>query len=135
MDHKPQALPTPEEARRAWIEDLRSGKHKQGREALHKITEEGDEFCCLGRGCVVAINQGWIEIEVESNRDSVESNRELVQYGGQWGYLPSVVRVLYGLAGRDGCFEEDSLAGLNDRGRTFAEIAAVIEAEPEGLLA
>jgi hypothetical protein len=36
------------EAKKAWLEALRSGRYKQGQ---GKLRREGDEFCCLGVLC------------------------------------------------------------------------------------
>ena len=37
------------ERKAEWLQDLRSGKFKQGRKYLHSVDDQGNEnFCCLG---------------------------------------------------------------------------------------
>lgn len=103
-----------------WVEAPRSGKYAQGVGQLRK----GTRYCCLGVACDL--------------------------YGGTWQKpgadahyfdLPSPVKKWLGLASSDGsyghrCGYRTSLLMDNDvQGRTFAEIADIIESEPKGLFA
>lgn len=37
-----------------WVEDLRSGKYRQGKKTLRAETENGYVYCCLGVACETA---------------------------------------------------------------------------------
>ena len=106
-----------------WVEALRSGKIKQSQGHL----AEGDGRCCLGVLCDLAIKAGVIP-----------------RYSPSSCFLPQEVTDWAGLNGRDGSYERNgaqfTLAEDNDgnkhagiAGKTFAEIADIIESEPKGL--
>lgn len=90
--------------KKKWIKALRSGKYKQGIEGL-KIDFEpnGVRYCCLGVLCEVTGNA---------------QNRDMTGLG-------------YPSKGNDFCglpwAKQQQLAALNDDGKTFEEIAKVIE--------
>lgn len=113
---------TPKEARELWAQALESGKYEQGRARLTVVEEwEGVAYhCCLGVACVLAVEHGVVDH----------------YHGGDAGLgaYPEI-RAWLGLRGSLGDLDEGgSLAGMNDGGRTFSEIAATIRAEPEGLV-
>ena len=110
---------------REWIEVLRSGKYPQGRERLR--TTNG--FCCLGVACDAFNDHIW----------------RAAAGGSDWRYLgagidlPKPVMDAYRLRRPDGQYTGEggyaaSLAGDNDAGKTFAEIADLIERELEAAL-
>lgn len=120
------------EARAAWVEALRSGVYKQGKNYLH----EGDTYCCLGVACDLyrryESGPGWRD--EDTDEDGFPAN----SYMGEAGVLPATVRDWLGLGDECGCHvvskvQGRSLSGLNDQGNTFEEIADVIEAAPDGL--
>lgn len=92
-----------------WVAALRSGKYGQCRSRL-KLGS--NLFCCLG----VAENV------VLGNRRRSGAH-----------FLSEGSRKALGLRSVTGWFNGQSLAQLNDSGSTFAEIADIIESEPEGL--
>lgn len=112
------------EHRRLWVNELRSGKHRQARNQLRAAD---GSMCCLGVACEVSglghWDNGW--------------------YLGNSGMLPDIVRQWLGLASSCGTWNREVAGGAghnalsdhNDRGKTFAEIADLIESEPPGLLA
>jgi len=51
------------EFKAAWLAALRSGEYKQGRNYLR----DGDGFCCLGVACDVALKQGLVPGEWDTN--------------------------------------------------------------------
>ena len=111
------------EVRKLWVEALRSGEYKQGKYNLHKK----DEFCCLGVLCELAVKEGVTNV-TKSGVDFL--------YEGHSISLPNSVVSWSGLRDRCGQFGKTSLMALNDymeKGRSFSEIADVIESEPEGL--
>ena len=106
--------------RKLWVEALRSGKYRQGKNVLRTSS---DEMCCLGvladiSGCKWARDgQGW-------------------RANGEDNSAPFRAMAFVGLAGSEGEIEYgDPLSYLNDNGASFIEIAAIIESEPEGLFA
>lgn len=112
---------TPEEARALWIEALRSGRFKQGKGRLARVEEAGVEYCCLGVGCEVYIEQG------RGLRKKLSGGGYL--YGDCGGTLPEIVRDWLGLEDSTGTLvdRKRNLAGRNDSGATFEEIALLIE--------
>ena len=116
---------TAKEWRRKWVEALRSGEYRQTTGTLRGISDGG--FCCLGVLCEISKTGEW------------------VQDDGSWRYagphhsdhatLSKPLQQLVGLRNQTGRISRS--AGLtimnDDDGKSFAEIADVIEAEPEGL--
>ena len=92
-----------------WVTALRSGKYPQG---FGRLMKHG-AFCCLGVAASICpdAEPGWV-------------NRSL---------LPPEVQGWLNLGSWDGAFQHATLANLNDQENTFAEIADIIESEPEGL--
>jgi hypothetical protein len=102
---------------RMWVNALRSGAFTQGKGSLRNQSA----YCCLGVACVLAEKEGVI------------SPTEWIGHS----YLPSRVRDWLGLQERAGFISSmnTSLAYLNDRNKSFKEIADVIESDPKGLFA
>ena len=122
-----------------WIKALRSGKYKQGRRLL-RTTD--DKFCCLGVLCDVMKIPCWEYPKINADDQS------LVYHFGEKadskktyaGLLPPMAINKAGMKSEDGtfCSEEErntfkkkygavTLVGMNDSGKTFEEIANVIE--------
>jgi hypothetical protein len=105
-----------------WVEALRSGKYPQGR---HALCREG-KFCCLGVKCEL---EGLAKKIVSEDSDvvycdttaSLPDQSESYYILGSNGLIPDCASVTLGVAMRL------TLAGLNDKGATFEEIAFVIE--------
>ena len=113
-----------------WVEALRSGEYDQANGALRN----GDGFCCLGVACDLA------RVELGTEWEESDDGAARLAGSSSFGYLPVGVQRWLGLASNDGSFwpgggGTETLASLNDDGKTFSEIAAVIESEPEGLFA
>ena len=99
-----------------WVAALRSDEYEQSKGRLRRV----DGFCCLGVACELAVREGII-----------------AEYSGVHGGLTFYPEVMIALnlttdAGGYGAYDS-ALATDNDRGLTFAEIADIIESEPEGL--
>lgn len=118
-------MKTPEEARAAWVEALRSGEYKQGKRYL---ANDG-KYCCLGVACELAIKDG---VPIERGE---ESGRAF--YAGDDATLAFPIREWLGLDTSEGGYRRNghdtSLAKRNDDGATFEQIATIIESAPEGL--
>jgi hypothetical protein len=104
------------EIKAKWIADLRANPDLQGRTYLRR-TRDG-KFCCMGRLCEI--------MGIEFNHDiegyifySVIENSPFSRNG----QIPITVLGRFFLTEKD----QDTLIGMNDRGKTFAEIADWIE--------
>ena len=110
-----------------WVAALRSGEFAQGQHFLRKH----DNYCCLGVACELyrreTGNGEWWQV-TQGKYTFISDSYEFVTV------LPSTVAYWLGLHTEAGEFGvEDSLADMNDTGKTFDEIADVIESEPVGL--
>lgn len=118
---------SPEEARQNWVEALRSGEYEQGKAVLRT----GDNrYCCLGVACDLLRKLEGIGHWDTSTLDFVVSSRE---NGGVFekrsGSLPLVACKWLGGVSHCGRLNDGSnyLDALNDEGKTFSEIANLIE--------
>ena len=113
-----------------WVAALRSGAYSQVTGAL---TYGGNGYCCLGVLCQMAANEGATH-RFESEHGGVYtygSSRD----NADTAYLPMDVRKWSGVGTHRGYVSsiDCSLATLNDNGKTFAEIADVIQTHVEAL--
>jgi hypothetical protein len=97
------------QTKKDWIKALRSGEYPQGYGKLH--SSEG-KFCCLGVLCDIALDSWW----------ELDSSGEKYKLGGGYSYMPPID--LIDDLGPEVCLR---LANLNDKGKSFDEIAAYIE--------
>ena len=103
-----------------WIEALRSGKYKQGRDVLRS---SDDRFCCLGVLCDISGQGQWEGESSEAGYYYYERNGQPAEFEGI--NLPSFVEHFANIEGED----QDVLTGMNDDDRlSFNEIADWIEA-------
>jgi len=91
-----------------WVEALRFGKYKQGRTLLHDYNN--NSFCCLGVLC----DLGYASPH-NSGAEYIEND-------------PDLAKMCY-LKTKDGEIDilETTLAKENDNGKSFEEIANIIE--------
>lgn len=116
----------------AWVDALRSGKYTQGKGSLTENSEDRGSFdCCLGVACKLAIIDG-VKLSVYEDRYGN------VHYNGEENYLPEPVQAWLGLSTNMGQYATvpgtrfgHGLAGDNDGGKTFTEIADIIEQKAE----
>lgn len=102
-----------------WVDALRSGDYKQTQRHLHD--ENG--FCCLGVLCDLYIKENNVEWEPSTHYNNVYMFQDMmaalplsvVEWADLEYYNPHVN------------VEKSTLAGLNDGGSTFKQIADVIE--------
>jgi hypothetical protein len=115
---------SPEEARKLWVQALRSGRFRQGRRYLRK----GDQYCCLGVACEL-----FMQHETPLPTELREHGK--VAYNASTACAPRVVQRWMGLADDTGIYGDfdRSLAGHNDNGESFEKIADIIESRPTGL--
>lgn len=134
---------TPED-KALWIADLRANGHRQGRHALSIAdpsdldNQDLDRDCCLGRACKLFLGEPLNVWQHTIREDQVEWLREWRDYDDLagsivWSGLPAQLQERLGLTGpgwlhiADRVGDRVNLAGLNDDGLTFAQIADLIE--------
>jgi hypothetical protein len=98
-----------------WVAALRSGKYEQGFGCLRR----DDRYCCLGVLCDVAGGGEWIPPFDDGLRPYNAGTRD--GYGTT--ALPPSVMMRYDISIRD----EAILIDANDEGKSFADIADLIE--------
>lgn len=106
-----------------WVAALRSGEYKQGKYSLHS---EG-KFCCLGVLCEVALRDG-VPVGVRGGGLNIV-------YDGAVAVLPKRVQDWADMASDSGTMESSPQDGFrptltllnDDEGKSFVEIAAIIE--------
>lgn len=101
-----------------WTADLRANPELQGFDAL----EQNEKFCCLGRLCLLAIKNGVKVIRHVSDSGFVSYDNEVfllpksvVKWAGLDSHNPEIPTADY------------NLVNANDIGKTFAEIADLID--------
>lgn len=115
------------EIKRRWIERLRSGQYRQGKNLLHNPGD--DTYCCLGVLCEIAVEDGVI---------TKNGERLGTVFGDSTTFLSSAVLqwadlnpAYPGVAITDPESSNSSLTSLaymnDDRGLDFNEIADIIE--------
>jgi hypothetical protein len=103
-----------------WVSALRSGKYKQG---AGQLRDSDDQFCCLGVLCDLHRR--------ETGRGRWRKGTYFCDDDCHYEVAPDAVADWAGLNERNPilprAFASGSLAGLNDAGEEFADIADHIE--------
>lgn len=117
------------EVKEKWIEALRSGRYTQADGRLR--TRLG--YCCLGVLCDLYNHNGWVD-GGEDKTDTLSRFKFQDADGNlSSSYLPAEVQDWSGVSMRGDLPTSESdelrttLATMNDNGRSFEEIAQVIE--------
>jgi hypothetical protein len=130
------------EIKKAWVKALRSGEYAQSTGALCNLknvgTESRDEYavkgyCCLGVLTDLAVKAEVAQWERSGDGLPVQGVRETIEPGINTvvtALLPQNVMDWAGLEQTNPLIRGKSLASMNDEGKSFEEIADVIE---EGL--
>lgn len=108
----------PKELKQKWLDALRSGEYKQGKECLGNLK---DGFCCLG------LLQYIVDGKTESDgvRDELPSPAWCAKNNCKWNAIDESNGNLW-LGG-------DKASQLNDEGKPFEYIAHLIEEHVEGV--
>lgn len=102
-----------QDIKREWVAKLRSGKYEQGR---GRLRSKGNQYCCLGVLCEVAVEGGMIEPPTLTGEEYA--------YDRNTAFLPNALVEEYGISGQ----ETITLMGLNDeKNMSFGQIAQYIE--------
>lgn len=117
---------TPEEARKLWVDALRSGEYAQTTGSLRR--EDG--FCCLGIACDVFRTH-----EADAWWHTTSIGAFVCRGISEAGYTHHVVKDWLGMETSAGVYGDgmSRLSADNDNGKTFLEIADIIESNPPGL--
>lgn len=118
-----------EENIKLWLAGLRSGQYVQGDGRL-KQDRSGQTFhCCLGVACEVALQNG-VELSVDISNGQFHN---VYLFDNESSYLPNKVQDWLGLRhdnpivwDADNVYSYE-LVDLNDKGKSFEEIADLIE--------
>lgn len=105
------------EMKQKWVEALRSGKYRQGKNYLNA----NGAFCCLGVLCDLSGEGKWVpdkDVELAGVQKYVVN----VRFNGNRACLPVEIAEKYDV------HNPGPLITMNDGGKTFAEIADYIEA-------
>ena len=117
-----------------WLEALRSGDYRQGQNVLHQqFGGDKPQYCCLGVLCDIAVKDGVISAPeiVQGDQDGYH----VYEYAGAEEVLPKAVREWAGISESNPTFQDPdedytvktSVADLNDGGKTFTQLADLIE--------
>lgn len=113
-----------------WVKALRSGEYKQ---TQGELVSADDSFCCLGVLCNISDVGEWVKYNDLSLDSSEEWYYECPHEStNQW--LPNDVMDWAGMNSSIGEMgAEEPLTELNDGGKTFNQIADIIEENYETL--
>lgn len=113
-----KTIKMPKELGNKWLRALRSGEYKQCQGRLSK--DEG--FCCLG--VLESVVDGRVEDEGLPSMDWLREHKvEFLTMSGVPSRVPDVIP-------REKSFW-DNIANINDSGKSFSDIADIIEANME----
>jgi hypothetical protein len=115
------------EIKTKWLAALRSGEYKQGMGALHNIAE--DSYCCLGVLCDIYAKEHQ---ESENVRRPHPDSGETEMFYDESAVAPDLIVSWAGIQDGNPYIKVDnkynrSVRQLNDNGKTFEEIADIIE--------
>lgn len=126
-----------------WIKALRSGKYTQGQHALRYDDEQGvTHHCCLGVLCELyneekkRKQEKGLKVQETENPDNIPSSVTVYAFGKESGVLPKKVKEWAGLESPCGEFfhkQTYALTELNDEGKSFKQIANIIERRVDDL--
>lgn len=112
--------------KKKWLTALRSGKYKQGKEALNA----DNKFCCLGVLCDIYAKEKklrWKKLLHDSQKVFINEQLHLPSSVQIWAELSSANPVIENRTIKERTCED--LAQMNDAGLSFDEIADIIEKE------
>jgi hypothetical protein len=117
--------------KKLWVEALKSGDYKQGKNCLYIKDNDGKEtYCCLGVLCDLHAKATKKE---SFNENGTYLNQETILPPEvvKWAQFKKSTVAVMGNKASAGCDiylpKDNSLSGLNDDGKTFKYIAKQIE--------
>lgn len=113
------------EAKKIWVDALRSGRYEQARAFLKLPKGDKWGYCCLGVLCEEAIKAG---VKVEAREAEDPHGEVCVVFNGNSTVLPSAVYQWAGLGEPNPMIGGNTASYHNDHaGRDFNEIADLID--------
>jgi hypothetical protein len=125
---------------RKWLRLLESGKLRQAKATLHRKGRGTESFCCLGVAeCKVVKNKGIETFAIDENNKRMK----LIAYGSYKNTEALTLGTARKMKFRDTLgrptipykdYDDanyDSLADMNDKGKSFKKIAAAVRKHPE----
>lgn len=123
------------EVKAKWLAALRSGDYAQAKGSLKDDLYEDENnpteatsvgYCCLGVLCELARQEGGVLTSISKSFSGIYN------YDGESGLLPFSVQQWSGLNDSSPEYQNEDgeyiwLTDLNDNGKTFAELADIIE--------
>lgn len=102
-----------------WLKTLETTDLKQGRGFLHQVKASDHFYCCLGIACELYKQEGQLKTKRKDNR---------ISYNGDTAGLPPMVVKAFGFntSMSDSSGNRPALFQLNDKGKTFKEIAKYV---------
>lgn len=116
-----------------WLERLRDPEIKQGRGTLKAEVDGEMLYCCLGVLCEIAVEEGIIKESTFNEESNSYAYQNGVNTEGhpivEFGVLPSNVARWAGFGGDVNPWISGAggLAAMNDDGKSFNDIADIIE--------
>lgn len=122
------------EIKQQWLDRLRSTRYLQGKGNLKRVVDGQEFHCCLGVLCEIAKEAGLVSERKHGSPDDALITFYDIRGGVQYeDFLPTVVVQWAGLGAGNPVTSIPlgehmaTLSWLNDNGRTFREIADIIE--------
>ena len=120
------------EIKKVWVDTLKSGKIKQTKSKLCKLENDEYSFCCLGVLCEIYNADMRLKKKKQLETNKLPSNKGYYfSYNRCTEGLPEEVQKWSGITTELGGLPyphvQSNLAGMNDSGKTFKEIAKIIE--------
>lgn len=112
-----------------WLEALESDEYTQGTGRLCTTNNSGSrKYCCLGVACDLAAKDGVASVRQLSTNQ--------INYDNEGAIMPPSVSKWLGTKGNDNnlIFGSYCVTEMNDRGKSFAEIAAWVRNNAEHVL-
>lgn len=120
------------EVKAKWVAALRSGNYDQAMGSLKIEVSDTQLYCCLGVLCELAVEAGVIP---PGERHEDQPNKHSYYFLGEDEFLPSEVMTWANLDSNNGIYcpsddvwlNDQALTDLNDNGKSFNELADIIE--------
>lgn len=104
----------PKQFKTKWLKALRSGEFKQGK---YDLRNNNDEYCCLGVAAKISGASCITGKSFITKGEKIRGTKKIptLLKGGNWGYDDDYNEVV------------KKLSEMNDKGKTFKQIAAWID--------
>lgn len=119
------------EIKKVWVDTLKSGTVKQAKSKLCKLENDEYSFCCLGVLCEIYNADMKLKKKKQLEIHKYPSTKGYTfSYNGFTGGLPPEVQKWSGIESKLGELPfpyVQNLAHMNDNGKSFKQIAKIID--------